>query len=190
MLTNHKNQYKKQCSTFLTKSSLLSQMSCSKYNVSVTKHSLGMEALRVAEKELEKGAREIGGNNSGAFVEKYLKPAGLRPPQPWCAAFVSWCIAVAAKKVKKPSPIPYTASARRLLYAAIRAGLITHDPQPGDLVVWSRGSPSGPFGHIGIVVKRIGDEIETIEGNREPKVAIFKYRLGKMPRLLGFIRIP
>lgn len=154
------------------------------------KSNLGLAALRIAEKELEKGAREIGGNNRGSFVEKYLKPTGLRPPQPWCAAFVSWCIAQAAKKEKKSCPLPYSASARQFLYAATKRGYITADPQPGDLVVWSRGNPSGPSGHIGIISKREGDEIEAIEGNRQPKVATFKYHLGKMSRLLGFIRLP
>jgi len=81
------------------------------------------------------------------------------------------------------------ASAKGLWYAAARKGMTTLDPQPGDLVVWSRGSPSGPLGHVGIVSKRDGEEIETLEGNRGSKVAFYKYNLGKMPRLLGFIRI-
>ena len=139
---------------------------------------------------MKAGAGEAGGNNLGPFVEKYLVPAGLRPPQPWCAAFVSWCVHKAARKLKRNAPIPYLAGARAILNRARRLDLLTHDPQPGDLVVWSRGNPAGPMGHIGIVAGREDGAIDTIEGNKTSKVERFSYRLGSMPRLLGFVRLP
>lgn len=41
------------------------------------KTNLGLAALKVAKSEMEAGAREIGGNNRGEFVEKYLSVCGL-----------------------------------------------------------------------------------------------------------------
>lgn len=38
------------------------------------------------------GIREKTGRNDGPEVERYLKYAGLSKGQPWCAAFVSWCL--------------------------------------------------------------------------------------------------
>jgi hypothetical protein len=64
------------------------------------------------------------------------------------------------------------------------------DPEPGDIVVWWRDRKDGPLGHVGIVELRQGQSIQTIEGNRTAKVARFTYSLGRMPRLLGFVRIP
>ena len=150
---------------------------------------LGRAALKVAEGEMKAGAKETGGNNLGPYVEKYLKPFGLKPPQPWCAAFVSWCIQEAAKELGIKPPLPYLVGARALLNHGRRLQLVTADPKEGDIVVWSRGNPAGPFGHAGLVLKRRGESLETIEGNRTPRVEKFKYTLRRMPRLLGFVRI-
>ena len=51
---------------------------------------LGRAALATAIGELKAGAGEVGGNNSGPWVKKYLAPAGLEEGEPWCASFVSW----------------------------------------------------------------------------------------------------
>ncbi len=145
--------------------------------------------LKVAQSELKQGAREIGGNNRGPFVDKYLAPSGVRAPQPWCAAFVSWCLLRAAQDQQVRPPLPYLIRVRSVWSEANRRGWVTEDPQPGDLVVWWRGSKTGPLGHIGIVEARAGSLLGTIEGNRTSRVAQFSYRLGRMPRLLGFVRI-
>jgi hypothetical protein len=135
-------------------------------------------------------AREIGGNNLGPFVEKYLSPSGVAPPQAWCAAFVSWCLKEASKRLKVPCPLPYLIRARSFLYEGRKRGWLVVDPAPGDIVVWSRGAPHGPFGHVGLVASRKGHQIGTIEGNRTPEVRRFSYDLREMPRLLGFVRLP
>ncbi|MCW5946742.1 MAG: CHAP domain-containing protein [Fimbriimonadales bacterium] len=144
----------------------------------------------VAKQELEAGAKEIGGNNQGPFVEKYLNPSGIRPPQPWCAAFVSWCLRESARINRTMPPLPYFIRARSFYRDGLSRGLLAKDPQPGDIVVWWRGRKDGPLGHVGIVELRHGQWIQTIEGNRTTKVARFTYDLGRMPRLLGFVRIP
>lgn len=151
---------------------------------------LGLAALEIARKELSAGAKEIGGPNQGPFVEKYLAPSGLKPPQPWCAAFVSWCLMKAAQNTKVQAPFPYTARARTYYRLAVKMGLLTQEPLPGDLIVWSRGHPSGPLGHIGFISAKNAGRIQTIEGNRNDRVDTFRYKIGAIPRLLGFIRIP
>lgn len=145
---------------------------------------LGIAALRVAKREMQLGAREVGGNNLGPFVEKYLLVCGLKPPQPWCTAFVSWCIRKASLKAAlKPS-----ASARGLLSVARRLGLMVSKPEPGNLVFWSRGNPVGPYGHVGFVEKCSKGVLQTIEGNRSSSVERFWHPITD-PKILGFARI-
>lgn len=80
--------------------------------------------------------------------------------QPWCAAFVSWCMMKAfgldiAKKLLKHWP--YT-------YCPTLGDLFTKNANPkvGDIVIFYRG---GEFAHTGIVTKVQGDRFWTIEGN-------------------------
>ena len=68
---------------------------------------LGRKALELAISEMNAGAREIGGNNQGPYVEKYLNsiaPAGSS----WCAALVSWCFS----QVDGEMPFSYPLGAR------------------------------------------------------------------------------
>lgn len=39
------------------------------------------------------GVRELTGNNDGKYVEIYLRSVGLSKGNPWCAAFVHYCLA-------------------------------------------------------------------------------------------------
>ena len=84
---------------------------------------LSETALSIARSEIKKGAQEVGGNNRGPFVAKYLQPSGLRPPQPWCAAFVSWCLLSASKKLGL-TPLPYFVSAREMFNWAKASGYV------------------------------------------------------------------
>jgi len=150
---------------------------------------VGRAALAVAIAELQEEAREIGGNNRGLWVRKYLH--GLAPEgNPWCAAFVSWCYA------QHPGAMPfdYTLSARDLLNQFRRRGW-AYDlaagitPAPGDIVVWWRGQPSGWQGHAGLVYGCKDGMLYTIEGNRTARVQGFSYVLSRMEKLLGFGRV-
>ncbi len=64
----------------------------------------GRAALKVAIDEILAGAGEIGGNNKGKFVKKYLQPTGLPEGNSWCAAFVSWCFLQASGGDMKKMP--------------------------------------------------------------------------------------
>ena len=80
--------------------------------------------------------------------------------QPWCACFVTWCIAKTfGREWVKPlllhDPFIYCPTLARLfpLHA---------NPKAGDIVLFYRGSA---FVHTGIVTKVCGDTFWTVEGN-------------------------
>ena len=150
----------------------------------------GRAALAVAIDELNAKAREIGGNNRGPFVKKYLN--GIVPEgNPWCAGFVSFCFSQNAEKI----PFPYTVGARNILQHFKKKGWAQapssdNAPEPGDVVVWWRESlPSGK-GHIGLVHQLRDGFLYTVEGNKSAKVQGFSYVFSRMDKLLGFGRVP
>ncbi len=156
---------------------------------------IGRAALAVAIGELKANAGEIGGDNRGPFVRKYLTPAGLDEGNSWCAGFVSWCFLQASGGNEAAMPFAYTASARTLLAefkqreraSAPGSGYV---PQPGDVVVWWRVSLAGWHGHTGLVHSVQDGMLYTIEGNRSPRVQGFSYVLSRMDKLLGFGHVP
>lgn len=80
--------------------------------------------------------------------------------QPWCAAFVSWCMMKAfgldtAKKLLKHWPYVYCPTMADLF-------TLNANPKIGDIVIFKR---NGEFAHTGIVIKVSGDRFWTVEGN-------------------------
>ncbi len=156
---------------------------------------LGRAALGAAVGELKAGAGEIGGNNSGPWVKKYLAPARLAEGNFWCASFVSWCYLQVSGWEKSAMPFAYCPGARNLL-AEFKAkgwayGPTTgYQPQPGDIVVWWRERLSGWRGHVGIVHQLMDGMLYTIEGNRSPNVQGFSYVFTQIDKLLGFGHVP
>lgn len=80
--------------------------------------------------------------------------------QPWCAAFVSWCMMKAfgldtAKKLLKHWPYVYCPTMADLF-------TLNSNPKVGDIVIFYR---NGAFTHTGIVIKVSGDRFWTVEGN-------------------------
>lgn len=147
-------------------------------------------ALKVAIAEFEAGHGEVGGNNRGPHVTKYLNGI-IDPPAEWCAAFVSYCF----KNSGQPMPYGYSLGARDVLKRMKDKGFgievdDAHPPLPGDVIVWWRVAPNGWKGHIGIVHSYANGLVHTIEGNKTPKVGKFTYTLGAIDKLLGFARVP
>lgn len=152
---------------------------------------MGRAALEAAIRELKAGAGEIGGNNSGPWVRKYLQPAGLAEGKPWCASFVSWCYLQASGGDKNAMPFAYCPGARNLLGEFKAKGWASapksgYQPQPGDIVVWWRESLSSGYGHVGFVHQLKDGMLYTIEGNKSPNVQGFSYVFSRMDKLLGF----
>jgi len=167
---------------------------------------IGVHALRFAIGEMKKGAGEEGGNNMGPFVAKYHKMSTDKLSQvkyAWCAAFVSYCFSKAAADQNRTMPFKYTGGAQNILNQArannkyifkpsdTKDAASGHDvPEPGDVVVWKRGSQAWQ-GHVGIVHSVKDGILFVIEGNRGPypsKVAVYDYTLSRMENLLGVIR--
>jgi hypothetical protein len=80
--------------------------------------------------------------------------------QPWCAAFISWCMMKAfgldtAKKLLKHWPYVYCPTMADLF-------TLNSNPKAGDIVIFKH---NGEFTHTGIVIKVSGDRFWTVEGN-------------------------
>jgi hypothetical protein len=154
---------------------------------------IGRKALQIAINEMKDNAREIGGNNLGKYVAKYLKPANLVPPKSWCASFVSWCFLQAAGGNKEIMPFIYSPGARNI-YSQFKRKKWHYKwgdpngrmPEPGDIVVWYRFTQADWQGHIGLVHHCADGFLYTIEGNRSDKVEGFDYICTRMEKLLGF----
>lgn len=153
----------------------------------------GRAALEIALLEIKSGAGEVGANNSGPSVEKYLSGRASTPTN-WCAAFVCWCFA----QHPEPAPFRFTLGARGLRNTFRRRGWLIepsaeHPLLPGDLVFWWRDQPSSWKGHIGLVHHVADGILYTVEGNKggfPAPVRVFDYVLARMERLLGFGRVP
>ena len=131
------------------------------------------DVVSVAQSQI--GLGEVGGNNKGMYVRRYLNG---REGLPWCAGFVSYCV------VKDGIRIPYTLRARDFL----KLGIKVSNPNPGDLIVFSRQGG----GHVGIVEKITKDTITTIEGNTgdyPSKVKRITYQRGHIKNFLAFVRL-
>ncbi len=154
---------------------------------------LGRTALECAIAELNEGAGELGGNNRGPWVKKYLQPAGLAEGNSWCAAFVSWCFLQAAGGNKPDMPFKYSAGARNIYNQLKKNGVVYNGlatpPEPGDIAVWWRVSMASGFGHVGIVHHCDQGYLYTIEGNKAANVAGFSYVKTRLDRLLGYARV-
>jgi len=150
----------------------------------------GRAALTAALGEMDKKAGEVGGNNRGPWVRKYLH--GLAEEgSSWCAAFVSWCYQSAPGGI----PFAYTVGARMMLAEFKQLGWAhlpgsDYPPQPGDMIVWWRVSLEGWMGHAGMVYQVKDGVLYTVEGNRSPNVQTFSYVLSRMEKLLGYGHVP
>jgi uncharacterized protein (TIGR02594 family) len=133
--------------------------------------------VAVAQGEIGRG--EIGSDNHGPDVKKYLQG---EEGKSWCAGFVSYCLARSGYKGR------YILRARDYM----KVGRIDKSPRPGDLIVFWRVNRDGRLGHVGIVEKVLGNRIVTIEGNTgefPAKVKRHEYTIGQIPRLLGFVEL-
>lgn len=127
------------------------------------------DALRARIVEIagaEIGVREATGHNDGARVEEYLAYTGLDKGHAWCAAFVSWCYGQAGRSAPRnawsPALFPM---ARRYTDGQIRQGSV----QPADLF-GIYNAKLGRIDHVGLVRKRAGNWLLTIEGNVDNRV--------------------
>lgn len=163
-------------------------------------------AVQFAEGEANAGAREVGGNNAGPFVRKYLN-GGRRDAKyadlPWCAAFWCWCWWQACRLCERPPPFQYTLSSGTLLRAFLSRGWYVPlrpqdaapppEPKPGDACFWDF-SGNGEPDHVNMVHHvDEGGVLHTIGGNEGSETSgapVQVKRRGRLdelaPRLIGF----
>jgi hypothetical protein len=119
----------------------------------------GSKIVAVAEAEIGQGETPINSNRT-----KYGRWFGL-DGVPWCGVFVSWCCAKAGAPLPALGYSKGFAGCQTAVARLRKLGLMTDDPQPGDLVFfdWNR---DGRHDHTGIFVKRLPrNKFESIEGN-------------------------
>ncbi len=136
--------------------------------------------LKIASNEL--GTREIEGNEHNPRILKYASDIGMswikEDEKAWCSIFLNWV----AHKAK------YERSNRANAKSWLDIGFKVDKPEPGDVVVYSRGNVNGPFGHVGLFLGFSADKsrIYTLGGNQGNSVSISGY---PVERLLEFRRI-
>jgi hypothetical protein len=112
------------------------------------------------------GIHELGGNNHGPWVKRFLAEVGLPEGYAWCDAFQSYQEHAAAGH---RLPIE-SASVEQTYETAKRLGWLVASPARGDLACVNWNAPGPPFGdHILLVVSAVGFgafwKLRTVEGN-------------------------
>lgn len=104
------------------------------------------------------------GNNGGFWVTKFLKSVGLKPGNPWCAAFVSYCLDSAKiRSLKTRSGLARHFITKNKTIKATKVVTQNMKLPQGTVVVWRRGTTMS--GHVGFVDQWTGKSGTTIEGN-------------------------
>lgn len=111
------------------------------------------------------GVREVGGNNHGPWVKKFLAEVGLPEGYAWCDAFQSYEEHQAAD-VRLPIE---SASVAQTVAIAKGHGWMVTRPFRGDLAAFDFDGDGQCDDHIGIVVRVLGLgpvlTLRTVEGN-------------------------
>ena len=121
----------------------------------------------------------IGKGEADAAIADYLRTGGQNlDPQvlAWCAAAVNSAITQAGGK----------GTGSNMARSFLDWGQPVDQPQKGDVAVFSRGDPNGPFGHVGFFDGYNPDgTIRVLGGNQGDAVSIANY---SADNLLGFRR--
>lgn len=132
--------------------------------------------LELARAEL--GTKEVDGPGNNPRVVNYFAAAGheevVQDSTAWCAAFVGAML--------RKSNMPSTGSLAARSY--LKYGTPVDTPEPGDIVVFSRGNSTWE-GHVGFYVGETATTVKVLGGNQDNKVSIANY---SKTRLLGYRR--
>ncbi len=138
-------------------------------------------------KALEIARRFIGFQEKGNNGNPFSKFFG-RPPEAWCADFVSYCYTKAGKSLNES----YTPTLLAKLHA--NGTYTRNNPRAGDIIMFDWNPGTGPTAeHTGLVEKvfRQGGRlfVQTIEGNSSDQVIRHTYAVGDS-RIAGFGTVP
>jgi len=132
------------------------------------------------------GIKELTGKNDGPAIEEIQENIRWLIDQKaaWCASFVSYCFAMAAKDIGIKRPFEHIPGVYTLTQLAKKQGWYfdagTKPPQRGDVFVMSND-------HTGFVQDVIGSSIKTIEGNYQNQVG--SRPLPIVGQITGYIRV-
>lgn len=135
---------------------------------------------------LEAAARHLGteewpGARHNPVIQAFFAAAGGNPAEadetPWCAAFVGAVLAELG--------LPNTGLLNARSYLDWGQRVAHADAEPGDVVVFWRGSPAGWQGHVAFLVRFDGDRVLVRGGNQSNKVSDQFYAVSQV---LGFRR--
>ena len=138
------------------------------------------EILKIAFNEL--GTEEIVGSQHNPEILKYASETGIggvtTDEIPWCSTFVNWVTWKAGLQYSKK------ANARSWL----NVGIKTTSPEPGDIVVFWRGSPQSWKGHVALFLgfSKNLKRVYCIGGNQGNRVSVSAYRTNT---ILSFQRL-
>ena len=141
-------------------------------------HILAVHAMKTA---FDLAAKQLGMNEvaqKGA-LQDYLSTGGVNldpAVTAWCAAYVNATLAQTGQK----------GTGSNMARDFLKWGRGVDKPQKGDLAVFSRGDPNGPYGHVGFFNGYGQDgSIQVLGGNQSDGVSIQGYGAD---RLLGYRR--
>lgn len=137
--------------------------------------------LQIAVAEL--GQKEISGPQDNPTIVKYAKDSGFAwvddDETPWCSIFVNWVAKKAGLKGTNK------ANARSWLLTGLN---VDATPEPGDVVIFWRGTPDSWQGHVGIFFgfSIDGERVYCLGGNQGNQVSVSAYSIDN---ILGFRRL-
>lgn len=159
---------------------------------------LRQKLVRVEEAAARLGIHEVGGNNQGPWVKKFLAEVGLPQGYPWCAAFQSYELHQAAGE-----KLPIESASVEAFYDYGKAhGWIVTRPLRGDLVCFDFDGDGRFNDHIELVDKVLAlgpvFTLRTIGGNTSSGVAgsqadgdgVWLRTRVVSRRAVAFVRIP
>lgn len=139
-----------------------------------------------AEIHLAEHPREIGGDNSGAWVRLYMK-GNEGAPWSWCAGFVTFLLHQASELMNVPMPITGSFSCDMLSIQAQSSGLYISESRrssetlkPGSVFLVRRTSTD--WTHTGIVTNAKDISFDTVEGNTNDDGVANGYEVCKRSR--------
>lgn len=138
---------------------------------------IALRAARDAEDPKVLDVREVG-NNSGKWVEIYLKAVNLLRGNPWCQAFVVYRLVTAAHFLGKTVPASFPRSGSTVVVSGwfkknglwiSRQSVVNGKAgiKPGDIAYFFFAS-KGRIAHTGLVVDVESNGFWSIEGNTGP----------------------
>ncbi|WP_316819813.1 peptidoglycan-binding protein [Pedobacter gandavensis] len=118
----------------------------------VAGHKYRLLLVKIAQGEL--GLREKTGRNDGERIAEFLAKVGLKKPEPWCAAFISWTFFKAGFERPRSGWSPDLFPDARLVKSAL----------PGN-VIGIYFPEKKRIAHVGLIEKGDGDWLVSLEGN-------------------------